>query len=366
MDSSSKKMFTPCLPKKEGWVKLIRAPDPIEGLVGGNVYLRLQYGKLSIHEAENGESAHEMVVQHSKVLDASNSNKVMVDFLESVLFFECEEADSKKGWSKVLRISVDWRLPKYYKPGEVLSSGRSQNVHVFKAKRIGTRVNVVIKEVPLKNAYDIEEETMMHWKHPNILTLLDCMYAIQCKYLVTRLIGGGNLHALMHKEGALCERKAKTIIHQLLQGLHHLHKNDTVHLNITPSNILWEESNGCLMVKIWNFDCSKKRFIERNAVDNETLDYYPPEHLGGMNYDTKRDIWACGIILYQLLTGNRPFSDRLHIRRFLKSISSAYCTKTNLKRHSTAVKDLLSRMLREDPIVRVSAIQALYHDWFHN
>ena len=148
--------------------------------------------------------------------------------------------------------------------------------------------------------------------HQNLLSYKFFADTGAIKYIVMELVDGEDLEEYrLRKGGKLQEAEAKKIASQILNGLNYFHDKGLVHLDLKPQNIMVSKSGE---VKITDYGISKsiKEQIEAGAQDAEmtagTLCFMAPEQLNGSLCDRRTDIYALGLIFYQLLQGEFPFS----------------------------------------------------------
>ena len=154
---------------------------------------------------------------------------------------------------------------------------------------------------------------------------------------------------------------------QLLATINYCHQNGIVHRDLKPQNIVLEEGKQLDEFKIIDFGLSaqfvqdKSRMLERVCG---TTKFIAPEVWDG-KYDSKCDIWSCGIILYQLLSGHVPFQGNTSV---ITNKLRNYRSRPNFnypiwRKISTNAKNFLSMLLIKDPNLRPSATEALNHPW---
>ncbi|KAK2943125.1 putative serine/threonine protein kinase [Blattamonas nauphoetae] len=134
-------------------------------------------------------------------------------------------------------------------------------------------------------------------------------------YLIeSEFANGGSLQSILDSDGVLQEQKAKRIIEHTLRGLLVLHAEKMIHRDIKPDNILLDVPEGAPNVidhaiyKLTDFGISRVADAGGLAQTScGTPPYMAPEILLSEDYDNKCDIWSCGVMLFELMTGQLPF-----------------------------------------------------------
>ena len=150
-----------------------------------------------------------------------------------------------------------------------------------------------------------EVEMMRNLEHDNILPIIGAGRQGNYAYVVTPYMQGGTLKDRL-EQGPLAPEEAYKIFLQLANALHYMHKRNILHRDIKPANILFDE-NGLLYLA----DFGIASYIGESAVENNgrvmgTPIYMSPELCYG-HASVSSDIYALGILLYQMLTGQVPF-----------------------------------------------------------
>ncbi|MFQ5876868.1 MAG: serine/threonine-protein kinase [Acidobacteriota bacterium] len=144
--------------------------------------------------------------------------------------------------------------------------------------------------------------------HPNIVTIYDVGEKdhLGDAYIAMELVTGTNLHDLLAGGGRLPLTQVADVIGQLASALDCAHENGVVHRDIKPANILLTESG---KVKILDFGIARLQAggLTRPGRFFGTPNYMAPEQVTGAEVDGRADQFAMSVILYQLLTGERPF-----------------------------------------------------------
>ncbi len=115
---------------------------------------------------------------------------------------------------------------------------------------------------------------------------------------------GGELFGYIRKSKSINEKRISEIMKNIFYGVNYMHQNNIVHRDIKPENILFTEKG---IPKIADFGTSSiLNPLKKLKASYGTPYYIAPEVLKG-NYDSKCDVWSCGVVLYMLLSGVPPF-----------------------------------------------------------
>jgi len=156
--------------------------------------------------------------------------------------------------------------------------------------------------------------------HVNICQAYDCGTLPDGRpYYSMELLTGEPLSSLLSRHGSLPERGAVAVARQVAAGLGAAHRAGIVHRDIKPGNIfLHRRGDGRVVVKLLDFGlCKRIAEQERLLGDSTQLTlagmlvgtpfYLAPEQFNGSEVDTRSDLWALGVVLYELLAGKLPF-----------------------------------------------------------
>jgi serine/threonine-protein kinase len=193
--------------------------------------------------------------------------------------------------------------------------GQGQFGRVFCAAHCETEELVALKELdrqqfPTK-LFLRELHFLVTLQHPNIVSCRGLEYDRTGRYLVMDYCSGGTLRNLMESEKQLNLSQILKLITDILLGLEYAHSRRIVHCDLKPENILLEPQEGGWLARISDFGIA--RFVEE--VDRRIISqgntgspaYMAPERFYG-RYCYASDLYAVGVILFELLVGRRPFS----------------------------------------------------------
>lgn len=144
-------------------------------------------------------------------------------------------------------------------------------------------------------------------RHPSIIKYHALYFDLSkhVAYLIMEYFPFQSLNELTIKD----EQELRTIFQELLSAISYIHERNICHRDIKPENILYDPITK--RVKIIDFGISKRTFLRGERRDMVTIigttQYLAPEILIGGGYDEKVDVWALGITLFKLVTGQTPF-----------------------------------------------------------
>ncbi|HWC31782.1 MAG TPA: Stk1 family PASTA domain-containing Ser/Thr kinase [Actinomycetota bacterium] len=146
--------------------------------------------------------------------------------------------------------------------------------------------------------------------HPNIVAIHDWGETAGTYFMVMEYIRGPNLRTLLLRDGALAPSQAVDVVSQVLAALEHAHRQGLVPRDIKPENVMVRASDGA--VKVTDFGLARAladaRISQAPGTVTGTVQYLAPEQIEGFPADPRTDLYATGIVLYELLTGQVPFS----------------------------------------------------------
>jgi serine/threonine-protein kinase len=146
--------------------------------------------------------------------------------------------------------------------------------------------------------------------HPHIVGVHDWGETQGTYFMVMEFIRGPNLRSLLMRDGSLEPGVAVQVASDVLGALGHAHTQGIVHRDIKPENIMIRASDGS--VKVADFGLARafadSRVSQAPGTVTGTVQYLAPEQIEGMPADPRTDLYAVGIVLYELLTGQVPFT----------------------------------------------------------
>lgn len=213
------------------------------------------------------------------------------------------------------------------------SLGVGGMARVYKAYHPRLRREVAIKVILAQIAdregfqarFEREAQVVASLEHPNIVSVYDFASEGHLTYLVMQYVGGGTLRDQLRSGRPLEPRRAIHYAIQMAHALHHAHQRGIVHRDVKPQNMLVPSTNPDHLLlsdfgiaklyqggddsAIADMPTSAEGDSSLTSVDQiiGTADYMSPEQARGRPVDARTDVYALGVVLYQMLTGEVPF-----------------------------------------------------------
>jgi serine/threonine-protein kinase len=212
----------------------------------------------------------------------------------------------------------------HYRVLEPLGSGGMAQVYLAEDVRLGRRLALkvlshrTLRDEERLRRFEREARAISALNHPNILTVYDVGHDGDVQFLAIEYIDGVTLRALL-AGGPLAVPQAVTIATQIAQALAAAHGAGVIHRDLKPENVMIRADG---YVKVLDFGLAKltpaapfatAADVETQIVDTRdgvilgTFDYMAPEQARGGELDLRADLFALGVLLYEMLSGRQPF-----------------------------------------------------------
>ena len=202
--------------------------------------------------------------------------------------------------------------------------------------------------------------------HPNVVKIFEVYNSEDAFYLITEYCEGGELFKLISQKRILTEIQCAYIMYQVLSAIKYCHKMKIMHRDLKPENILIYKHNqekDFFDVKICDFGTSQVfKKGEWQSQPCGSVYYVAPEVIH-KKYNSKCDLWSCGVIMFMLLSNKAPFGGRTD-KDIIRNVLNGTYNKNFLKACSDTTLDLIAKLLEKDYKIRINAEQAMNHQFF--
>jgi WD40 repeat protein/DNA-binding SARP family transcriptional activator len=208
---------------------------------------------------------------------------------------------------------------------EEIGEGAFGVVHRARQKVVGREVAIKIIKSQYANqpgfirSFEAEAQTIARLEHPHIVPLYDFWREPDNAYLVMRWLRGGNLKTSL-ADGPWSLVTAVTLIDQIAAALHVIHSHGIIHRDIKPANILLDEERNAYLTDFGIAKDAKNNHLQ-TAVFKGSPAYVSPEQILNEAVTSLTDQYSLGIVLYELLTGQRPFTRQSLLKMMQQQIN---------------------------------------------
>jgi len=195
--------------------------------------------------------------------------------------------------------------------------------------------------------------------------LIDFFDEKDCYFIVMELMSGGDLFDRIGKKKTYSEADARDLVVKMLKAVAYCHARKIAHCDMKPKNLLLMSDENDSFIKLADFGFAA-RVHEPNSLSKQcgTPFFVSPEILMRKGYDQQSDMWSVGCIVYLLLSGSLPFMGRSQKELFRKIVAGKFdFDDEEWGQVSDDAKDLVRKMLVLDPSKRITAADAIRHEW---
>ena len=157
-----------------------------------------------------------------------------------------------------------------------------------------------------KRRFCAESHAIAMLSHPNIVAVYDVSHSDDVEYIVMELVDGITLKQYMDKRGAISWKEALHFTKQITKALAHAHSRGIIHRDIKPQNIMLLKDG---TIKVADFGIAAlENEMQESGQAVGSINYIAPEQARGENPDARSDIYSLGIVMYEMLTGRKPYT----------------------------------------------------------
>jgi len=240
---------------------------------------------------------------------------------------------------------------------------------VFKALHPTLKRYVIIKKLTMKGSSSITERfkrearILMDFKNDHVVRVFDHFKEGSSHYIVLEYVDGMSLDQLIKKQRSLSSELALVIFLDACKALQYAHSMGVIHRDIKPGNILISKKGE---VKLADFGIAASEEDDESGLTREgmtlgTPSYMPPEQIeNSKNVDKRADIYAMGIMLYEMVTGKKPYPGNFAPDTVVLIQKGRYraAGKINPRVHPFVDK-LIKKLIKPDPRKRFQSMDAV-------
>jgi WD40 repeat protein len=266
------------------------------------------------------------------------------------------------------------RVIKGYELRELIGEGGFGAV--YRAQQQTIEREVAIKVILPQHAnrpdfirrFETEAQLVARLEHPYIVPLYDYWREPGGAYLVMRWLRGGSVQDAIDQNGPWTPDTTSRLLNQIAEALAVAHRQGIVHRDLKPENILLDDDGNAYLS---DFGIAKdtgngQEITQDNAIVGSPA-YLSPEQIRGETLTPHSDIYALGIVLYEILTGERPFRDPIPATLMYKHLNEPLPDLTIARPELPfALNAVIQRATAKDPEVRYDDVIALARDFRHS
>lgn len=196
--------------------------------------------------------------------------------------------------------------------------------------------------------------------HPNIVNIYDVGKEGTKHYIVMEYVAGETLKDRIQREGRLSVAESLRMAREIAEALEHAHANNLVHCDIKPHNILVTEANH---LKVADFGIARAVTASTMTYSGTvvgSVHYFSPEQAKGSAISPKSDVYALGVVLYEMLTGAVPFTGETPVSIALKHLQE---TPVSIRKVDpeipTLVEAIVLKAMEKDPVNRFTSTEMI-------
>lgn len=282
--------------------------------------------------------------------------------------FGCLTLGEKKDYNSPAEVTDKYDL------GQVVKS--EEFCEIFRAKDRTTLKMYTCKKFHKKDGRKVRKAAkneimiLKMVKHHNILQLVDAFETKKEYFIFLELATGREVFDWILDQGYYSERDTSNVMRQVLEAVAYLHSQKIVHRNLKLENLVYYNRLKHSKIVISDFQLAK---LENGLIRDPcgTPEYLAPEMVGRQRYGRPVDLWAIGVIMYILLSGNPPFyddgdedEDSRDKNLFIKILSGDYeFDSPYWDDISDSAKSLVASLMEVDQDQRLTAQEAISHEW---
>lgn len=265
--------------------------------------------------------------------------------------------------------NIGKKLDGRYEITELIGVGGMADVY----KAVDVMENRVVAVKILKDEFSQNEEFLRRFRneskaiavlsHPNIVKIYDVGFTDEIQFIVMEYIDGITLKEFIEQQGVLRWKDALHFVTQILRALQHAHDKGIVHRDIKPQNIMLFADG---TIKVMDFGIARFSRVDGKTLSDKTIGsvhYISPEQARGDMTDERSDIYSVGVMLYEMLTGKKPFDGENPVAIALKHMQEdAVAPREIMPSIPEALEEIVIHAMERNPARRYQSAAEMIKD----
>ncbi|MFT4775683.1 MAG: serine/threonine protein kinase [Oleispira sp.] len=329
-------------------------------------------GQKMAQEIENAESlnlAANEIIKQAMSQGSDDNLSIQIVQVDNVPNYQLDEVQQLTRLPVPPSLSARMHFDGYEIIREIYISSRS---HVFLARDLDSLQTVVIKtpSVELRNdALYLERFMLEEWiakrvNNPHVAKAIEPNRKRNYLYLVTEYIEGISLHQWIIDNPKPSLEEVRVIIEQVVKGLQAFHRQEMIHQDIRPQNIMIDQSNTVKIIDFGSTYIAGVTGSKTEEVMRGTLLYSAPEYFLGQQGSPQSDIYALAVMTYQMLSGRFPYGVEISKARSAKEQRRLVYSRLvdDESELPNWIDDALQKALQINPLKRYSELSEFIYD----
>lgn len=208
--------------------------------------------------------------------------------------------------------------------------------------------------------FQLEGEALRKLNHPNIVKILDSADIEGVHYLVMEFVNGGSLRHALEKTPQFTVQRALYVALDLADALTRAHRLQILHRDVKPDNVLIADDGTPRLTDFGMARMQGEPHVTQDGAIVGTMAYLAPEVFHGEDPDVRSDIWAFGVMLYEMLAGVRPFAQDQPAQLIQAIVTQPIDDLESIRPDlPTGLVDLIYRMLTKDRQARIPSMRLI-------